>query len=156
MTSASSADRTESGVSIGYRRITDSGSCSVLLGGGEFQGFSTCRHTLESFSPDGALILGVPAYLDGIGDGVIGDVRPRTVTLLFERQQHREGAGLLPEEHVGGRHPRARAGLPGREVGDRAVRLRRLDGVRRGAGAGAVRRAEPLRPPDGWARRSAD
>jgi hypothetical protein len=78
------ADSTEGGLSIGYRRITDSGSCSILLGGGEFQGFETCKHTLESFSPDGRLILGVPAYRDGIGDGVIAmyDLKGN---LLFER-----------------------------------------------------------------------
>jgi hypothetical protein len=79
------ADSTESGLSIGYRSISDTGSCSVLLGGGEFQGFSTCKHTLESFSPDGRLILGVPAYRDGIGDGVIAmyDLEGK---LLFERR----------------------------------------------------------------------
>lgn len=78
------ADSTESGLSIGYRKITDSGSCSILLGGGEFHGFETCRHTLESFSPDGRLLLGVPAYRDGIGDGVIA-MYDLEGTLLFER-----------------------------------------------------------------------
>jgi hypothetical protein len=79
------ADSTESGLSIGYRSISDTGSCSVLLGGGEFQGFSTCKHTLESFSPDGRLILGVPAYRDGIGDGVIA-MYDLEGNLLFERR----------------------------------------------------------------------
>ena len=48
-------------------RITDSGNCSKLAGGGEFQGFATCKNTLESFSPDGQLILGLPAFPDGAG-----------------------------------------------------------------------------------------
>ena len=65
------ADSSESGLSIGYRSISDAGSCSVLLGGGEFQGFSTCKNTLVSFSPDDRLILADPAYHDGIGNGVI-------------------------------------------------------------------------------------
>jgi hypothetical protein len=65
------ADQSAAGLTIGYSKLTDSGSCSKLLGGGEFQGFSTCQHTLASFSPDGRLILADPAYHDGIGNGVI-------------------------------------------------------------------------------------
>jgi hypothetical protein len=65
------ADQSEAGLTIGYNRITDSGNCSKLLGGGEFQGFSTCKNTLESFSPDGRLILGTPAYPDGVGSNQI-------------------------------------------------------------------------------------
>jgi hypothetical protein len=64
-------DVAESGLTIGYTRITDSGTCSKLLGGGEFQGFPTCKNTLESFSPDGGLILGLPAYPDGAGPNQI-------------------------------------------------------------------------------------
>jgi len=60
------------GVFIGYTKITETGSCSVLWGGGEFQGFDTCKHTLVEFSPDGKLVLADPAYHDGIGNGVIG------------------------------------------------------------------------------------
>lgn len=65
------ADVDETGLTIGWTRITDSGTCSRLLGGGEFQGFLTCRHTLTSFSPDGQLILGTPAYPDGVGSNRI-------------------------------------------------------------------------------------
>ncbi len=55
------------GVFLGYTEITDTGSCSDLWGGGEFQGFHTCRHTLASLSPDQSLVLGTPAYPDGFG-----------------------------------------------------------------------------------------
>ncbi|MBO0845464.1 MAG: hypothetical protein J2P22_08630 [Nocardioides sp.] len=78
------ADSSESGLSIGQTEITDSGSCSTLLGGGEFQGFQTCQHTLESFSPDGNLILGTPAYQDGVGNGEIAMYNLRG-TMLFNR-----------------------------------------------------------------------
>jgi|tagenome__1003787_1003787.scaffolds.fasta_scaffold20959406_4 hypothetical protein len=78
------ADTTESGLSIGYGRITDFGTCSKLLGGGEFQGFSTCQHTLASFSPDGRLIFADPAYHDGIGNGVMA-MYDLDGNLLFER-----------------------------------------------------------------------
>ena len=65
------ADQNESGLTIGWSEITDSGTCSKLLGGGEFQGFATCKNTLDSFSPDGQLILGLPAYPDGVGSNQI-------------------------------------------------------------------------------------
>jgi hypothetical protein len=65
------ADTSAAGLTIGVTRIAESGSCSTLLGGGEFQGFSTCTHTLASFSPDGQLILGLPAYPDGAGSNQI-------------------------------------------------------------------------------------
>jgi hypothetical protein len=60
------------GVFIGYTELTDFGSCSILWGGGEFQGFDTCKHTLASISPDEPLVLADPAYHDGIGHGLIG------------------------------------------------------------------------------------
>jgi hypothetical protein len=60
------------GLSIGLTKITDSSTCSKLLGGGEFQGFATCKNQLSSFSPDGRLILALPSYFDGAGPGGIG------------------------------------------------------------------------------------
>ena len=65
------SDTSAAGLSIGLTRITDVGSCSKLLGGGEFQGFTTCKHTLVTFSPDGRLIQGWPAYPDGAGSNQI-------------------------------------------------------------------------------------
>jgi hypothetical protein len=90
------ADSTESGLSIGYRKITDFGSCSALLGGGEFQGFDTCKHTLTSFSPDGDLILADPAYHDGIGNGVIA-VYDLEGNPLFERHSTEKAQSFYPE-----------------------------------------------------------
>jgi hypothetical protein len=65
------ADTSNAGLTIGYSEMAASGNCSKLLGGGEFHGFSTCKHTLASFSPDGQLILGLPAYPDGAGSNQI-------------------------------------------------------------------------------------
>jgi hypothetical protein len=90
------ADSMEAGLSIGYRKITDTGSCSILLGGGEFQGFETCKHTLVSFSPgESGLILADPAYHDGIGNGVIGmyDLKGN---LLFERHGTAKAQSFYP------------------------------------------------------------
>ena len=88
-------DATEGGLSIGYRKLTDFGSCSVLLGGGEFQGFDTCKHTLSSFSPDGGLILGDPAYHDGIGNGEIA-MYDLESNLLFERHSTAKSQAFYP------------------------------------------------------------
>ncbi len=89
------ADASEGGLSIGYRSLSDSGSCSVLLGGGEFQGFKTCDHTLVSFSPDSELILADPAYHDGIGNGVIGmyDLHGKT---LWDRHSTAKAPSFYP------------------------------------------------------------
>ncbi|HEX4685156.1 MAG TPA: hypothetical protein VH228_00140 [Nocardioides sp.] len=89
------SDVSESGLSIGYRSITDFGSCSILLGGGEFQGFQTCKHALVSFSPDSRLILADPAYHDGIGNGEIAmyDVGGK---LLWDRHGTAKAQAFYP------------------------------------------------------------
>ena len=86
----------DGGLTVGLTKITDSGSCSTLLGGGEFQGFKTCKHTLVSFSPDEQLLLADPAYHDGIGNGVIAmyDVAG---TRLFERHSTENALSFYPE-----------------------------------------------------------
>lgn len=74
----------QAGLTIGFTKITDFRTCSKLLGGGEFQGFSTCQNQLTSFSPDGQLVEGLPSYFDGIGPGGIAmyDLQGQQ---LFER-----------------------------------------------------------------------
>ncbi len=83
-------DQSETGLTIGFDEIDDFGSCSKLLGGGEFQGWSTCDHTLVSFSPDGSTVLADPAYHDGIGHGVIAMYRSGTGELRFSRSSNRK------------------------------------------------------------------
>lgn len=84
------------GVFIGLTKITESGSCSVLWGGGEFQGFDTCKHTLASISPDQPLVLADPAYHDGIGHGVIAmyDIHGK---LLWTRHSTEQARSFYPE-----------------------------------------------------------
>jgi hypothetical protein len=99
------ADASEDGLGIGYRSLSDFGSCSVLLGGGEFQGFRTCQHTLASFSPDGRLILGTPAYGDGPGSGEIA-MLDLEGNVLFNRHSTAKAQAYYPSaewedaEHV--------------------------------------------------------
>jgi hypothetical protein len=78
------SDSSEAGLSIGLTRVTDVSTCSKLLGGGEFVGFSTCRNQLSSFSPDGRLILALPSYFDGTGPTGIG-MYDLSGKRLFER-----------------------------------------------------------------------
>ncbi|MGI8523022.1 MAG: hypothetical protein ACR2K3_06895 [Nocardioides sp.] len=99
------ADLSEAGLSIGLTKATDSSTCSKLLGGGEFQGFSTCQNQLTSFSPDGRLILALPSYFDGVGPGGIA-MYDLDGTRLFERtsteqaQSYFTGATWEDDTHV--------------------------------------------------------
>jgi hypothetical protein len=88
-------DLSDAGLTIGYRKLDDFGSCSALLGGGEFEGFSTCKHTLASFSPDGQSILADPAYHDGIGNGVIA-MYDLDGHRLFERHSTERAQSFYP------------------------------------------------------------
>jgi hypothetical protein len=83
------ADTSQAGLTIGWTKITDTGTCSTLLGGGEFQGFATCKNTLQSFSPDGQLVLGLPAYPDGAGPNEIA-MYDLEGTRLFDRGSTRQ------------------------------------------------------------------
>jgi hypothetical protein len=78
-------DISQAGLSIGLTKATASSTCSKLLGGGEFQGFSTCKNQLATFSPDGRLIQAWPGYFDGIGPGGIA-MYDLDGTRLFERR----------------------------------------------------------------------
>ena len=89
------SDQSPGGLTIGYRKITEFGSCSALLGGGEFQGFTTCKHTLVSFSPDERLILADPAYHDGIGNGVIA-MYDLDGNVLFDRHSTAKAQSHYP------------------------------------------------------------
>jgi hypothetical protein len=91
------AGQSTAGLTIGLSKGTDAGSCSKLLGGGEFAGWSTCRHTLESFSPDGQLVLADPAYHDGLGNGLIAMHRAGTGRVTFERRSTARTQAFFPE-----------------------------------------------------------
>jgi hypothetical protein len=77
-------DISGNGLSIGRTQLTDGGSCSKLLGGGEFAGFSTCKNQFSGFSLDGQLLLGEPPYYDGVGPSGIA-MYDLTGKRLFER-----------------------------------------------------------------------
>jgi hypothetical protein len=68
-------DDVAGGLTVGKTEVTDFGSCSDLYGGGEFQGFHTCKAQFDSFSPDGSTVLGT------VGLGFGGNPRPKVVTV---------------------------------------------------------------------------
>lgn len=78
-------DQSQAGLTVGLTKVDDTGSCSALLGGGEFRGFTTCDNQLVSFSPDGQLVEGLPAQGDGLGPNGIAmyDLQGK---VLFERR----------------------------------------------------------------------
>jgi hypothetical protein len=77
-------DISRGGLTIGHTKVSDGGSCSKLLGGGEFQGFATCQNQFAGFSPDGQLLLAEPPYYDGPGPSGIA-MYDLSGTSLFER-----------------------------------------------------------------------
>jgi hypothetical protein len=52
----------------GYTSFSDEGSCSVMRRGLRVR-WTTCRNSLSAISPDERHVLGLPAYLDGLGPG---------------------------------------------------------------------------------------
>jgi len=82
-------DVSTAGLTIGLTKATDFDTCSKLVGGGEFQGFSTCKDQLATFSPDGRLIQAWPSYFDGLGPGGIA-MYDLEGNRLFERSSTRQ------------------------------------------------------------------
>ena len=53
--------------------------------------WETCKHTLDTFSPNGDYVLASDTYGDGIGSGVIAVYDAETGELLADRQNTSEG-----------------------------------------------------------------
>jgi hypothetical protein len=92
-------DATASGLMIGFSRITDSSTCSVL-GGGTIAWISTCTNQLTSFSPDGRLIAALPGYFDGAGAGGFAMVDVKGTTLFDRRSTVKSQATLADDSAV--------------------------------------------------------
>jgi hypothetical protein len=84
------------GVFLGYTKLDDLETCSDLWGGGEFQGFQTCDHTLVSLSPSEPLVLADPDIHSGIGNGVIA-MYGLHGKLLWERHSTVKVQAFYPE-----------------------------------------------------------
>ncbi len=80
------SDISRAGVTIGLTKITDIDTCSKVLGGGEFAGWSTCKNQLASFSTEGGLVLATPTYYDGLGPTSIAMYAVSGGPRLFERR----------------------------------------------------------------------
>ncbi|NUR08050.1 MAG: WD40 repeat domain-containing protein, partial [Nocardioidaceae bacterium] len=64
-------DVSPAGVAVGMVSATDTGSCSAALSPEGRQLWKTCDYSLGRISPNGDLVVGRPAYRDGIGDGLV-------------------------------------------------------------------------------------
>lgn len=60
------------------------GSCSAVLDGDNRELWKTCDYTLGTFSPDGELVLGHPAYQSGDGDASLAILDADDGTVLAE------------------------------------------------------------------------
>jgi hypothetical protein len=90
-------DATETGLLLGYTRITDTGSTSAVMDVTASDHpllWQTSRHTLDAFAPDRTHLLAGPAYRDGIGDGQIAIYSP-SGSLLVNRQTSDRHPGFL-------------------------------------------------------------
>lgn len=88
-------DLSEAGLSVGFTDISDFKTCSTLLGGGEFQGFHTCKNQVLGFSPDGQLLWGTQSYFDGPGTTSLAvfDLQGKR---LFERRSDEKSQATIP------------------------------------------------------------
>jgi hypothetical protein len=73
----------------------DFGSCSVMLDQDLREQWRTCDHTLGRFSPDGRLVVGYPAYRDGIGDSSVAIIDARTGKVLVEYERDRNAMAFV-------------------------------------------------------------
>jgi hypothetical protein len=60
-------DVSASGLTGGRTSLTDQGSCTKVLGGGDFPGWGTCDFQVERFAPDDSAIAAYPPYVEGFG-----------------------------------------------------------------------------------------
>jgi hypothetical protein len=89
-------DDVAGGLTVGKDEITDFSSCSDLFGGGEFQGFHTCKAQFDSFSPDGATVLGYLPMFDGTGSTAVS-MWTVTGDKLFERRADVKHQAAIPD-----------------------------------------------------------
>lgn len=70
----------------GIVSVSATGSCSAVVSADGSEQWRTCDYTLDAFSPDGRLILGRPAYLDGAGDASLALLRADSGELVARFQ----------------------------------------------------------------------
>jgi hypothetical protein len=79
----------------GLVSVSDTGSCSVVLGRDGGEQWKTCDYMLGRFSPDGRYVIGHPAYLDGIGDSSVAILDADTGDLLAEATNSAEHQSFI-------------------------------------------------------------
>jgi hypothetical protein len=108
----------------GVTSVSDTGSCSALESIGDRTLWTTCDHTLLTFSPDAQHLLATSAYRDGAGDNEVAVLDSNTgkpvldlrtadgvfvTQLVWEDDTH-----VLANLHQGGEWALVRIGLDGK------------------------------------------
>jgi hypothetical protein len=83
------------GAVLGLISVDDQGSCGGLYDEPTVPTWETCDHTLVSFSPDRALVLGTDAYLDGFGQRSVAFLDASDGTLLHELRSKGRGPTVI-------------------------------------------------------------
>ena len=89
------ADLSVDGTTSGTVSATDAGSCSEVNYGDGQALWGTCDYSLGRFSPDGGLVIGRPAYLDGAGDDLVAILDATTGALLAEFKSSPENPAMI-------------------------------------------------------------
>jgi len=79
----------------GLVSASDDGSCSGVFDRAERRLWETCDYTLGAFSPDGTYVIGRPAYLDGVGDGLVAILDAETGEMVAEFSNDRRGQAFV-------------------------------------------------------------
>jgi hypothetical protein len=84
------------GLVAGYSEFTEDGTCSAVYeASGRRPLWQTCDYSFDHFSPDGRLLIGDPAYRDGVGDSfaVVVDAATGDVVRKFSVESVRAAGG---------------------------------------------------------------
>jgi hypothetical protein len=77
--------------------VSDDGSCSAVFDDQWRQRWRTCEYTLGRFSADGRYVIGRPAYLSGIGDGLLAILDARTGEVLVDARPDEGGDAFVAD-----------------------------------------------------------
>lgn len=83
----------------GITSVSDTGSCSAMMRDLRVR-WSTCASQLSDISPDGRLVLGTPAYADGLGPTVLRVLSARDGSVVRSFTAARDGSSTTYFDEV--------------------------------------------------------
>ncbi len=79
----------------GVISASDSGSCSGVFSAGERLVWKTCDYSLGAFSPDGRYVMGRPANLDGLHEGLVAILDSETGEMVSEFANDKQAQAII-------------------------------------------------------------